>query len=419
VTADDERARKIAEAKARAEAARAARQGGQGAAAEPSASPPPADAPAEPAVPEVETTVISAAPAEPAAAAPAAAASAAPSPADAAADGADDRAARIAAAKARAEAARAAREGGAPAQPAAEAAAPPAAAAPAAAAESGDATAADERQRRIEEAKARAAAARAGASGGAAAAPAQPAATPAAAAPAAAAAAARPAAAAAPPAPMAPAEDWRGTATAPTRVLTARAEPRALMRRELRDVERRNLYTRRSMVRTSFWAALGVTLAGLALGFVNFFWPREISGFGSVVKIPASQVPPPGSDPKSFPEGQLYLVNLQPGEGVPPEFQSLAPPSESGGILALWRKCPHLGCTVPWRPEFSFEGVRGWFRCPCHGSTYTRAGIRVFGPAPRPMDTFAVTVNGDGSVDVDTSKVTLGATNNASRAVLA
>jgi cytochrome b6-f complex iron-sulfur subunit len=218
---------------------------------------------------------------------------------------------------------------------------------------------------------------------------------------------------------MAPAEDWRAPAGAPARVLTARAEPRALVRRELRDVERRNLYTRRSLVRTSFWAALGVTLAGLALGFVNFFWPRQVTGFGGIVKIPASRVPPPGADPRRFPEGKLYLVNLEPGGGVPPQFQSLAPPSENGGILALWQKCPHLGCTVPWRPEFDFEGVKGWFRCPCHGSTYTEAGIRVFGPAPRPMDTFAVTVNGDGSVDVDTSKVTPGAADNANRAVLA
>lgn len=191
------------------------------------------------------------------------------------------------------------------------------------------------------------------------------------------------------------------------------------MRRELQAQEVRNLYTRRSMVRTSFWAALGVTLAGLALGFVNFFWPRQVTGFGGIVKIPASQVPKPGDDPKRFPEGKLYLVNLKPGEGVPEAFQSFARPSEKGGIIALWQKCPHLGCTVPWRPEFDFEGVKGWFRCPCHGSTYTRAGIRVFGPAPRPMDTFAVTVNSDQSVDVDTSKVTAGSETNPQRAVLA
>ncbi|MGH2598360.1 MAG: ubiquinol-cytochrome c reductase iron-sulfur subunit, partial [Dehalococcoidia bacterium] len=222
---------------------------------------------------------------------------------------------------------------------------------------------------------------------------------------------------AAPAAAMAPADDWKGVAAAPNRVLTARAEPRAMMRRELSDGEVRNLYTRRSLVRTSFWAGLGVTVAGLLLGFVNFFWPRRVIGFGGIVRIPASQMPQPGDDPKRFSEMKGYIVNLRPGDGVPPQFQSFAAPSKAGGILALWWKCPHLGCTVPWRPEFDFEGRRSWFRCPCHGSTYTKAGIRVFGPAPRPMDTFAVKVNGDGSLEVDTSKITPGASDNPQRAV--
>src|SRR5437016_3412754 len=95
-------------------------------------------------------------------------------------------------------------------------------------------------------------------------------------------------------------------------------------------------------------------------------------------------------------------VNLKPGEGVPPAFTSFAAPSQDGGLLALYQKCPHLGCTVPWRSDFEFESVKGWFRCPCHGSTYTKAGVRVFGPAPRPMDSFLVTPNPDGSIVIDT-----------------
>ena len=45
--------------------------------------------------------------------------------------------------------------------------------------------------------------------------------------------------------------------------------------------------------------------------------------------------------------------------------------------------------------------------------------MRVFGPAPRPMDTMAVKVNADRSVDVDTGKITPGAPDNPQRAVLA
>ncbi|MEJ5220949.1 MAG: cytochrome P450 [Tepidiforma sp.] len=94
----------------------------------------------------------------------------------------------------------------------------------------------------------------------------------------------------------------------------------------------------------------------------------------------------------------------------------------SGGLLALYWKCPHLGCTVPWNPAFNgaqvnFPGIIGWFRCPCHGSTYSKAGIRVYGPAPRPMDTMRLTVNADGSVNVNTGQITSGSADNPLRAV--
>jgi cytochrome b6-f complex iron-sulfur subunit len=202
-------------------------------------------------------------------------------------------------------------------------------------------------------------------------------------------------------------------------VISARGDTTAIARRELTAPEKRLMMTRRSLVRTSFWAGLGVTIAGLLLGFLNFFWPRQVTGFGGIVKVPATQVPKPGDPPKRIFEGKFFLVNLEPGGGVPPEFQAAAAPSRTGGLLALWQRCPHLGCTVPWRPEFEFEGVKGWFRCPCHGSTYTTAGIRVFGPAPRPMDTMDLKVNSDGSVDVDTGKITTGSADNPQRAVLA
>ena len=75
-------------------------------------------------------------------------------------------------------------------------------------------------------------------------------------------------------------------------------------------------------------------------------------------------------------------------------------------------------CTVIFNgAAVNFPGVVGWFRCPCHGSTYSRAGIRVFGPAPRPMDTMAITVNGDGSISVNTGAITSGGTDNPLRAV--
>jgi cytochrome b6-f complex iron-sulfur subunit len=61
-----------------------------------------------------------------------------------------------------------------------------------------------------------------------------------------------------------------------------------------------------------------------------------------------------------------------------------------------------LGCFVPWRPgdpsedqPGKFQTTTGRFNCPCHGSLYDRYGVRVFGPAPRPLDYYTVKLNGD------------------------
>ena len=71
-------------------------------------------------------------------------------------------------------------------------------------------------------------------------------------------------------------------------------------------------------------------------------------------------------------------------------------------VVALWQKCPHLGCRVSWC-ENSSE-----FECACHGSKFNRAGEVRSGPAPRGMDRFAVTINDDGVVEVDTGAVSQG-----------
>ena len=75
------------------------------------------------------------------------------------------------------------------------------------------------------------------------------------------------------------------------------------------------------------------------------------------------------------------------------------------GFLALWWKCPHLGCTVPWKPDdptMDQLAPKGRFNCPCHGSIYDRYGQIVQGPAPRPMDLFGIEVR-EGKVFVDTN----------------
>ena len=72
------------------------------------------------------------------------------------------------------------------------------------------------------------------------------------------------------------------------------------------------------------------------------------------------------------------------------------------GIVALYQKCPHLGCRVPNCVSSQ------WFECPCHGSQYNRVGEKKAGPAPRGMDRFPVIVGSNGDVTIDTGVVVAG-----------
>jgi cytochrome b6-f complex iron-sulfur subunit len=82
---------------------------------------------------------------------------------------------------------------------------------------------------------------------------------------------------------------------------------------------------------------------------------------------------------------------------------------ESGEFIALSSRSTHLGCTVPWRPDFTFQGEKGWFRDPCSGTTWSITGDRVFGPAPRDLDQYVVESD-SGAVRVFTGQVLCGGT---------
>jgi len=178
---------------------------------------------------------------------------------------------------------------------------------------------------------------------------------------------------------------------------------------ERKQVPGTPIVSRRRVLQGTFWVGMGAAVAATAAAGLDFIWPRGVTGFGGTVSVSAADVPAPGGKVQ-IPVGRFWLVNLTEEQGGP-------------GLLALWWKCPHLGCTVPWRPNFSFfdpitgAPKQGWFRCPCHGSTYTDAGVRVFGPAPRSMDTMSLSVAADGRVSVDTGSTTPGGPDNADRAV--
>lgn len=137
--------------------------------------------------------------------------------------------------------------------------------------------------------------------------------------------------------------------------------------------------TRRDFLKWA-WAAAGGLLmleaGGIALKFVS---PRVAEGqFGGVFTVGRPEEFPAGSV-TPFNAGRFYLVR-----------------AEDGGFLALYRRCTHLGCAVPW------DQAAGQFVCPCHASAFEADGDVVNAPAPRPLDRFSLTIEG-GLIKVDTS----------------
>jgi cytochrome b6-f complex iron-sulfur subunit len=128
-----------------------------------------------------------------------------------------------------------------------------------------------------------------------------------------------------------------------------------------------------------------VILAQLAGAFLPFFWPRKVGAFGGTVNAGAVGDFKVG-EVKKITEGKFFISRV-------PE-----------GFMALWQKCPHLGCSVPWLdsgPSLDNIAPSGRFNCPCHGSVYDRYGQIKGGPAPRPMDMFPLTIR-DGRILVET-----------------
>lgn len=170
-------------------------------------------------------------------------------------------------------------------------------------------------------------------------------------------------------------------------------------------VSRRQFFNRATVTLMS--AGLGTFAAG---AFVAFLWPTAAPVFGGKVNVGKlddviSSIRSNGGFFYSS-SARSYLTQY-PSEALPkakgvPEYATLIEGMEAG-VVALYQKCPHLGCRVPECKSSQ------WFECPCHGSQYNRAGEKKAGPAPRGMDHWPVSITPAGDVVIDTSTPVTGA----------
>jgi cytochrome b6-f complex iron-sulfur subunit len=166
--------------------------------------------------------------------------------------------------------------------------------------------------------------------------------------------------------------------------------------------------TRRSFLNRSIIIMFITGLGSFGGAVLAFLWPSLSGGFGSKVKLGnvndiLAEIDSTKS-PKYFPEARTY-ISAYPKEGLPKASSVYTGGVLRGmesGVVAIYQKCVHLGCKVPWC------GNSQWFECACHGSQYNRVGERKGGPAPRGLDRFGVDVDAGGNVVVDTSLVVIG-----------
>jgi cytochrome b6-f complex iron-sulfur subunit len=141
-------------------------------------------------------------------------------------------------------------------------------------------------------------------------------------------------------------------------------------------------------------------LSALAIGFVALAGTSFLWVMGSVrFMFPNILREPPSRFKVGFPD-QFPPEQVQ--EKFKAQFGIWVVNTAYNGeqqIFALKSVCTHLGCTPNW-----LEAEQK-FKCPCHGSGFYKDGINFEGPAPRPLERYAITLSDDGQIEVDKSRI--------------
>jgi cytochrome b6-f complex iron-sulfur subunit len=133
------------------------------------------------------------------------------------------------------------------------------------------------------------------------------------------------------------------------------------------------------------WTTFTLSMLAMTLGTVRFMFPNVLSEPPATFKA---------GEPSAFEDNKVDDKFKEIGAWV------IRAKDERGReiIYALSTTCTHLGCTPNW-----LEGEKK-FKCPCHGSGFKMSGVNFEGPAPRPLERYAVRRNEDGQIIVDKSR---------------
>ncbi len=174
--------------------------------------------------------------------------------------------------------------------------------------------------------------------------------------------------------------------------------------------------SRRQVLRRAVGGILGLMGAEAIAGSLAMFYPNLAGQFGSPISVgPKNQFKPSKPHEAAIDtqgvfyvsKAKAYIIHfaadtnfLLTGSILGDLLASETWVKDSDGTywLALYQRCVHLGCKVPFRDDCHS------FKCPCHGSHYNVDGEYLDGPAPRSLDRFAFSFQGE-DVIVDTGKI--------------
>ncbi len=172
--------------------------------------------------------------------------------------------------------------------------------------------------------------------------------------------------------------------------------------------------SRRRFLRRSMLAVWGLSATSAVAGALYMLYPNLAGQFGAPIPVGVKTDFPAASTADAFTKGsagvfysqaaKTYVIHmasnfkfLLPGELLAEQLasESIVKDKDGSYWIALYQRCVHLGCTVPFRDDCSS------FKCPCHGSHYNVDGEYLDGPAPRSLDRFQIVLSGE-DVIVDT-----------------
>ncbi len=148
------------------------------------------------------------------------------------------------------------------------------------------------------------------------------------------------------------------------------AEQNAKEPGEVDDIGRRNF------LNGIAGAALSIAAVGAAAVGIEYLAPNVLFEPPTSFRI---------GRPENYPLDSVTLIAEQ-------QIYVVRTPS---GFSALSAICTHLGCITQWNADI------GLIACPCHGSRFREDGAVDRGPAPRPLDHFAMRLMPDGDLMID------------------